>query len=64
MLIVERFSSRGLAGAYADYLALDGVEATVTFKPRGHADPQPFFVRRASRPSAPQSLRLDRQGPL
>lgn len=52
MILFERFSSRGLAGAYVDVLATDGVIATVAFQPRRHPDPQPFIVNRLQSPSA------------
>lgn len=52
MILFERFSSRGLAGAYVDMLATDGVIATVAFEPRRHPDPQPFIVKRLQSPPA------------
>ena len=51
MILSERFSSSGLAGAYADELAIEGVIAIVAFRPRRHLDPQPFVVERLQPPA-------------
>lgn len=43
-MLIGRFSSSGLAGAYADDLAAIGIIAKVVFRPRQVPDPQPFVV--------------------
>ncbi|MFC6489675.1 hypothetical protein [Nitratireductor sp. GCM10026969] len=46
MLLIERFSTSGLAHSYVDGLAAEGINARVLFRPhRGH-NLTPFLVER------------------
>ncbi|MFC6489689.1 hypothetical protein [Nitratireductor sp. GCM10026969] len=46
MLLIERFSTSGLAHSYVDGLAAEGIKARVLFRPRRGHNLTPFLVER------------------
>jgi hypothetical protein len=42
--MINRFTSSGLAGARADILRADGIDARVAFRPRYERDGAPFCI--------------------